>query len=293
MSTLNCDGSTNASNDSNVTLRRQQSYQRSQDHENDLPLATITSSSLREIIREEMNLALQDTVKGIIHEQFNKINEALSEFKNSLSFFNEKYEEIKIAIEEKSAKILKLEKDNYDLQNSFNNLTKRMNTLEQHSRSSNIELQCIPEYKTENLVTTVLQLSKVVNCDIKDTDIQLCTRIAKKDPQNSRPRSVLVKFNSPRIRDTFLAASMQYNKTNSKNKLNSSHLGIAADKPVPIFVAEHLSPENKALHAATRAKAKELGYRYVWVRNGKIFTKKDETSETVIINDPKKLNSLT
>lgn len=250
------------------------------------------SDSLRDIIRQEINSALQDTIKGLVNDQLNKISEIVSEFKQSLSFFNEKYEEIKTTLEEKTTKIQILEKDNSDLKSSVKDLTKRINILEQHARASNIEIQCIPEHRTENLVSTVLQLSRVLGCDIADTDIQLCTRTAKKDKQNTRPRSVLVKFNSPRLRDTFLAASIQFNKANPSNKLNSSHLGIATDKPLPIFVVEHLSPENKALHAATRVRAKEINYKFVWVRNGRIFLKKDENSQSTVIGDLEKLKLL-
>ncbi|KAF9406251.1 hypothetical protein HW555_013310 [Spodoptera exigua] len=188
---------------------------------------------------------------------------------------------MRTALEEKSTTIQKLMRENCSLTKSISDITKRMNILEQHARSNNVEIQCIPEHPSENLINTVLQLGKVIKCDIKDTDIQLTTRIAKKDANNKRPKSVLVKFTSPRVRDTFLAASLQFNKNNPKSKLNSSHLGIANDKPVPIYVVEHLSPENKALHAATRVRAKELGYRFVWVRNGRIFIKKDENSTKI------------
>ncbi|CAG4985372.1 unnamed protein product [Colias eurytheme] len=41
-----------------------------------------------------------------------------------------------------------------------------------------------------------------------------------------------------------------------------SDIGIGGDKDTPIFVIEHLSPENKLLHAAARLRAKELNYRY-------------------------------
>lgn len=119
----------------------------------------------------------------------------------------------------------------------------------------------------------------------------ICTRIAKRDTSNPRPRSVLER-SSPRLRDTFLAACVNYNKANSKAKLNSSHLGISMDKPTQIYVTEHLSPENKALHAATRTRAKELGYKFVWTRNGRIFIKKDESSPAIVIGDREKLNLL-
>lgn len=251
-------------------------------------LIEFSSSTLRDIIRQEIQSALKD----VVSDQFRQINELISEFKESLSFYNEKYEEMRVTLEDKSEKIHKLEKDNCALRDSIQQLTQRLNLVEQNTRSANVELQCVPESKSENLVSTVLQLAKVLSCDIKNPDILHCTRIAKKDAQNPRPRSILVKLSSPRLRDSFLAASMKYNRNNAKNKLNTSHLGIAAEKPQPIYVTEHLSSQNKTIHAAARIRGKELGFKFVWVRDGKIFMKKDETSQKFVINSLDKLKSL-
>ena len=255
---------------------------------NEDTLVEFSRSTLREIIREEIQSALKDTVS----DQFRQINELITGFNESLSFYNEKYEEMKATLEDKSVRIQKLEKDNSGLRDSIQQLSQRLNLVEQNSRSANVELQCVPENKAENLVTTVLQLGKVISCDIKDPDILHCTRIAKKDAQSARPRSILIKFCSPRLRDSFLAASMKFNRTNNQDKLNTSHLGIAAEKPQPIYVSEHLSSENKAIHAAARIRGKELGFKFVWVRDGKVFMKKEDSSQRIVINSLDKLKSL-
>ncbi|CAK1584852.1 unnamed protein product [Parnassius mnemosyne] len=98
-------------------------------------------------------------------------------------------------------------------------------------------------------------------------------------------------FNSPRTRDTFLAASIMYNKANPNEKLNSNLLGIGGAKE-NVYVVEHLSPTNKYLHAAARKKAKELNYKFVWVRRGRIFMRKSETSDYKYIRDLETLDSL-
>ncbi|CAG4933507.1 unnamed protein product [Colias eurytheme] len=260
--------------------------------DNNTLLTDLKSSSLREIIRQEISQALRESVKSLFSEQFNKINNLIADFQQSLTFYSGQYDDIKSKLEEKCIIINKLEKDNAFLMNSLKDLRRDLNSMEQHARSNNVELHCVPEHRSENLINTVLQLSKVIKCDIKDTDIMYCSRIAKMNPKSNRPRSVLVKFGSPRIRDTFLAASQQYNKNNKKNKLNSADLGIASDTPSPIYIIEHLSPTNKIIHAATRLRAKEINYKFVWVRGGRIFMKKDEVSETIVIGSLEKLKSV-
>lgn len=117
-----------------------------------------------------------------------------------------------------------------------------------------------------------------MSCELTENNIHHVTRVAKGDPISSRPKSIVVQFNSPRIRDTFLAASIQYNKTNPEDKLNSHVLGISGKKE-SIFIAEHLSPTNKMLHAEARNKGKNKNYKFVWVQNGKIFVRKSEGSD--------------
>ncbi|XP_038206909.1 serine/threonine-protein phosphatase 5-like [Zerene cesonia] len=77
--------------------------------------------------------------------------------------------------------------------------------------------------------------------------------------RNKEPPEDVLQLVSPRLRDHLLAAVATYNKKNPQNKLNSNDLNIPG-KPTPIYISEHLSPANKFLHAATRIKAKNLGY---------------------------------
>lgn len=101
------------------------------------------------------------------------------------------------------------------------------------------------------------QLGRVIGYNVSEKDIAHVTRVAKADRSNPRPRAIVVQFTSPRIRDGYLAATVKFNKANPKDKLNTSHVGIGGETR-PIYVTEHLSPANKSLHAAARARAKEI-----------------------------------
>lgn len=74
----------------------------------------------------------------------------------------------------------------------------------------------------------------------------------------------------------------KFNKQNPGARLNSQQLGISGNCS-PVFVSEHLSPSNKSLHAAVRKRAKELGIKFVWVRDARIYTRKDENSQDLEI----------
>lgn len=164
--------------------------------------------------------------------------------------------------------------------------------LDQLMRASNIELQCVPEHRGENLTSLMKQIGRTVGCVINDNDIYYCSRTAKMNSNSSRPRSILVKLSSPQLRDSLIASVQKYNKTHPQNKLNTSDLGIAASSSTQVYVVENLSPENKSLHAAARIRARELNYKFVWVRAGRIFMRKSETTKVILVRSTDVLEKL-
>ncbi|XP_075990270.1 uncharacterized protein LOC142985913 [Anticarsia gemmatalis] len=178
----------------------------------------------------------------------------------------------------------RLYKEKDQMSTTVQDLLTRIQVIEQHSRYNNIEIQCVPEHKQENLVSTVMQISKVISCNLNETDIHHCTRVAKSNREDKRPRAIVVKFATPRLRDTFLAKTIKFNKANPKDKINSSHIGIGGNK-TPIFILEHLSPINKKLHATARQMAKEKGFKFVWIKQGRVFMRKSETDQSIYVKN--------
>ncbi|KAI5651775.1 hypothetical protein NE865_00112 [Phthorimaea operculella] len=246
----------------------------------------LTAEQIKAIFRSELqanNLILRQEIREIRREIEDKINS----FEKSITYFNSSFEEIRANITAQREEVAKLNKENETLRDSVRDLTSRFQQIDQLSRATNIEIQCVPENRNEHLISTVQQLGTTIKCPIKEQDIHYCSRVAKQKPDSTRPRNILVKFSSPRLRDNFLAATIKFNKSNKSDKLNTSHLGIADDKRAPIYVCENLSPEFKNLHAEARKRClKDLGYKFVWVRNGRIFARKTEDSNYVYIRDP-------
>lgn len=170
-------------------------------------------------------------------------------------------------------------------------MTARLETMEQYLRESNIEVQGVPQHKNENVINIIEKIANVVSLKLSDADILKCTRVASVNKDGKKPRAIIVKLRSVRCRDEFYSAVARFNKSNPGNKLNPSMLGIGGISS-SVYVAEHLSPANKALHAAARAKAKDLSYKFVWVRNGRIFMRKNETSHFIHIKNNEVLELL-
>ncbi|KAH9629277.1 hypothetical protein HF086_008359 [Spodoptera exigua] len=207
----------------NVTLRKnsRQPISTSYSHER-----CFNEDTLRDIIKEELAAAVKSSFKDLLTDQLKNIQGEISAFKVSFGFFNEQFEEFKKRFEEKDAIINQLRSDNTKLQQNVIDLTTRLCIVEQNMRESNVEINGLPEDKSENLVETLKNIAKVTNCDIGDSDIMQITRVAKQNKENNRPRSVVAKLRSPRQRDNLLAAVGNFNKKHPSDKLNSHHLGI-------------------------------------------------------------------
>lgn len=236
-------------------------------------------------------MQLSSKIKSVICSELAPVKQQINDLQTSMAFMNDQYEDIIKNQKEASEAMKHLQSENYQLQIDVRDLNNRLNQMEQHGRASNAEIQCVPESKNENMIEIVKNLSKVTDCFLKEENIVSCTRIAKLDRTSPRPRSIIVQFTSQRVRDLFLSSVITYNKSNPDDKLNSVHTGSTAIK-TPIYVTEHLSAANKRIHAAARLKAKQTGYQYCWVRNGRIFMRKDDAAEYKWIKDIDTLNKI-
>lgn len=251
----------------------------------------VTQENIRDILQEVLPGILKNSIKELVSQQLREINCQISSFSDSLNFFNGQFEHLKTAIEERNGTVDKLQKENDVLKTIVSDLSARLCVVEQNMRDNNIEINGVPEHKTENLTSTLQQLARTVGTSIEDGDILHVTRVAKLNKDSDRPRAVIAKLRSTRQRDTILAAVAQFNKKNPEDKLSSHHLGVGGPR-APVFVSEHLTPANKQLHAATRKYAKEQSYKFVWVRNGRIYVRKNETCQSLVIRNHDSLRNL-
>lgn len=259
----------------------------------------LTTSQVRDIVQEvigrEISTFMQqfnNTFRDILNTELKPIKDDVQELTKAVDHMSSQYDDILKEQENTKEKMKLLETENRSLNVAVDDLKRRVNQMEQYSRSNNVEIQCVPERKNENLLSIITKLCELVNCPTAGQNVSHCSRIAKFDSNSSRPRSIVVQFSSPRFRDELLAGIIKFNKSRrGAEKLNVSHLGIKDSKD-PIFVTEHLSPANKDLHAAARLVKKAKNYQFLWVRNGKIFMRKSETSNYILIKDKHTLDKL-
>lgn len=113
-------------------------------------------------LKKEIKIAATEAVKKAVGSdfsiEFQTIKNELSmlqDLKNTIQFLREDYDRIKSDLKSSDEKIIALTKYNRKFSETVDELTSRLLLLEQHSRENNLEINGIPENKSENLVCVI------------------------------------------------------------------------------------------------------------------------------------------
>ncbi|CAK1548683.1 unnamed protein product [Leptosia nina] len=249
-------------------------------------------------LKRHFDTQLQDSLAKLLADIKSDIStesaatcDRLRDLTESVNFLSSKCDKLEESLISKTKALDELKLENTSLRSEIDVLSSRLEDLDQRSRNCNIEIQCVPERKGENLHTIISQVASITGCALSEQEISNFHRVAKINSDSNRPRSIIVKLSSVLARDKLLTAVKSFNRTHKGDKLNTSHLGLAGDKK-PVYVCEHLTPANKKIHAAARRIAKEKQFEFVWVQGGKIFMRKDIQSKAFIVKDLPFLNTL-
>ncbi|XP_045492489.1 uncharacterized protein LOC123701524 [Colias croceus] len=245
--------------------------------------------SLKDQLLDSLRLEIPSLLSQVLKKELVTFKEELLELRKSVSFLSDMNDEMRENIKSLSKDNKQLKSENDALKSSVHELSDRLNKIEQSLRDKNLEIKGVPEHPSENVLNLIQQCASIVGHKIADGDVVKCNRVAKQNKNTNVPRTIIVQFNSERRRDEFYSAVYRYNKANPDNKLNTALFGLAGEKK-PVYISEHLSPQNQALHIAARMRAKELSYKFVWVRSGRIFVRKDPGSQYIFIKDSKSLD---
>ncbi|KAH7981044.1 hypothetical protein HPB49_021086 [Dermacentor silvarum] len=129
-----------------------------------------------------------------------------------------------------------LTKENKSLKDENELSSKRLSALEQYSRLNNIEIKGVPATQGENCLAVVQAIGDRIGCPIVESDIDAVHRVPAEDT------NIIARFCSRVKRSEFAAKAR-------KARLTTSAIGFAQSSNKPIFINDHLTPDNKRLFA--------------------------------------------
>lgn len=259
--------------------------------DNNVRQTYISSDEIKSIISLEISKwksELEITIQNIISSFLNPIREDITCLKESISFINNKYDDMDLKINNLESEVKLLSNHAYDINNLKKNMAEiilHQNNSEQWARRSNIEIYGIPENKNENLMEIFKTICEKSGFPINSSaDIDFITRVAPSKTENHRIKPVIVRFLSRWKKDDFLAAV-------KKLRLKSCDIGFSTQIS-NIYFNDHLTRFNKKLLMSAKKLAKDNNYTFVWVKNCTIYVRRSNVSPVLHIiteNDLKKI----
>lgn len=232
--------------------------------------------SIKDSVETLLNLPTKVDELMALKPTVERLQSTVEEVQSAISFLSSKYDVLMLTVSANEKKMKELDAESAILRATVSEqsvaikkLQDEANDAEQYSRQMNMEISGLPVSNNENLSNEVCDLARKLGLnDFHAPDILAIHRLPSR--KGAIP-VVLVRFASLRIRDRWMDA---------RGKLRS----LAGSGTVPrIFLNENLTRANKELFWLARSRGKEKGYKFVWVRGGKIFAKKLEGAPLVRI----------
>lgn len=226
------------------------------------------------------NLSSDPETPQNINQQLKDIRDFMTskfhDLSASIEFNNSMIQDFVLQVKElqKSNEYLKtsnagLIQENLDMKKELSELKNDIIELKQYSRRSNFEITNLPEPESgsENVLDVLSKIDEVSDLNIVDNLV-----VAHRVPSfnKDKPKPIIVQVKSSDCRDILLKKLRSLKLTASKINPRFSD--------TPIFFNEHLTPELKNLFFHARKFKADQGYKFCWVRSGKIFLRKDESS---------------
>ncbi|CAN7989490.1 unnamed protein product, partial [Ixodes hexagonus] len=224
---------------------------------------------LKEELKHEFK-TFRESLERELRTEIRELRTDVREVKKGMDFINKAFEDIKKEFEALSKENAELKRENASLLQSHEKLLKAMKETEarlvhceQYSRNANLEIKGIPKQENENVSDTVKKVGDLIGSPIAADDIEVCHRVPTRNSESN------IQFRSRARRDAVLEAA-------KKKRISNKDLGSTAS--APIYINEHLCPVLKRLLGMSVAKKRECDWKYVWVRNGRIFARKTDNA---------------
>ncbi|KAJ0183458.1 hypothetical protein K1T71_001434 [Dendrolimus kikuchii] len=220
--------------------------------------------SLDSVMRELMNINLKLAPLSSLESEVQSLRKELSDLK-SLAL------ELPVKIQTLEERILKVEKAQED-SNELTKIVRKLETDQQASeqwlRSNNIEIKGVPLKDRENLFDVITKIGTSISYPIERQKINFIHRVPT---HQSGIKNIIVSFINKYVKEDFISAARLRKDILTPNDIGLNGAGR-------IFVNDHLTTRNKTLLSKAKALAKEHNYQFIWVKNMKIFARKNNTT---------------
>lgn len=211
----------------------------------------------------DMNVFMKE-IHGIVKE----IRVEQTNMQAQIKRLTESTEEMKHKVESLVKSNEDLKNENDFLRKTVDNCNFRINNFEQNMLANNLEICGIPENRDENLNDILNNLNNAVHGDLQEDNVICFYRKYERVNKSGLPRPIVVQLKDSNIKSKFMKKCK-----NLRNKLNTGLVNNI--KPTrPIYVNHQLTKATSYLFMSAKKEIKNEKFKFVWVQNGKVLTRR-------------------
>lgn len=212
-----------------------------------------------------------------VNTRLDDLDKQIAELARSQDFISKQFDEYAAEHKDHKARIVALESENKALKSTVGTLQSQVlnaqnsvDDLEEYGRRDMLEITGIPQTDTENTNHIVQKICSELEVQLGANDISTSHRLAK---TRKGPAPIIVKFLKRDVRGKVFAARKQTS--------TASNIGFSSNSK--IYINESLTKRNRSLLFHTRQCKNQLHHKYVWTKYGKIFMRRADETEIVLI----------
>lgn len=205
-----------------------------------------------------------------MHKQIKCLTESTEEMKNKVEMLLKSNDDLKA--------------ENVFLRKNLDNCNYRINTFEQNMLLNNLEICGITEEKNESINDILNNIDQAVGNILQEEDV-VCFYRKQERVNNSTglPRPIVVQLRDNNIKRKFMKCC----KSKGRN-LNTGL--VSSEKPTrPIYVNHQLTKSTSYLFMKEIKNGK---FKFVWVQNGKVLTRRADRGPIQQIYNINHLNDI-
>lgn len=173
-----------------------------------------------------------------------------------------------------ASEVSELKKENKEKDIRIQQMENKVNTLEQQTLSKGIEIKNVKNNELTP-IDVIKTIAASVNVDLQDNDISNAYKMQKQEKiiidfcSLNKKRELMAKIVRHRVKGDVIHKNLNENNNSSNN----------------IYINDQLTAHNRRILWLAKVKAKETGWKFVWVKNGNIMIKKTENTAALIISN--------
>ncbi|KAF6204536.1 hypothetical protein GE061_002878 [Apolygus lucorum] len=213
-------------------------------------------------------------------DKLSSLSTDMRDLKHSVAHMSEIFDTFVKDMDLMRKQIDTLNKENCELKTIVGDMQLKVDSIEQKSRDGNIEFNGVPESPNENCLDIVKKMSTRLGVDC---GFSMAFRVGtiRKD----KPRKILAMLDSRESRDNLIHAAKSDRSLTAK---------LICDQwpEERIYVNENLTSFRALLLRRTKEKAREKGFKFVWIKNSVIHVRKIEGAPMVVVRCPQDLDRI-